>query len=750
MKLRYFLALFLLSFQFVFSQSAAITIDGNFDDWHAGLTTYTDTYENISGIDLLEIQVTNDDEFLFIRIKANQEFDITDDDTILQELGLFIDADNDANTGFDIQQDYGSELGLLFTRLYAHYNVTPYSQVSMSDLKVRIAPTVTSDEFEIAIGRHVLPDGINPLFSSATIKILVKNDDNFDRIPNIGDVFTYTFDETPVQAYTPIDINKGTAEHIRIVAYNTLLNGLLDTDRLDDFERIIKSLNPDIIGFVESYNTSEAYVKGLFDTWLPLGTVDGWYVEQHGGEVTVSRWEITQQWSHLTRQFPVLIDLPDETYHTDLLFTNAHLSCCGADTSRQDQVDQYAAFILDAKTSGGLVDLPENTPFVYGGDLNLVGLSQQLETLRTGDIQDTVTYGQGGFLDWDDTEVKEENCLQADVRMNYTWRSDSQVFPPGKLDFILFSDFTLEAEKSFVLQTELMSTGRLTNYDLQQNDTGTASDHFPVVTDFSIKTARVSPIVYLQGAGINPYEGEEHLMRDDLRRNNLLPTTSPYQDALTCEATVFDTTLSQEHNDIVDWVYLELRDPVNTAQIKYGRSALLQRDGDIVDLDGVTTAVKLNVPPADYYVAVRHRNHLGVMTVGEIELSDAIVSINFALDSNLISYGSNPQTQFGHTSGYFGMWAGNVSANDVIQYTGTSPDAPAILSEVLNDPANFLNFPTFTISEYNVHDVNLDGNVQYAGTTPDTPFILQNVLAHPGNFLNFSTYQIQEQLPEHE
>ncbi|MEM6684340.1 MAG: endonuclease/exonuclease/phosphatase family protein [Bacteroidota bacterium] len=748
MKLKYFFAFFLFSFQLVNSQSAAITIDGVFDDWHAGLTTYTDTNESISGIDLLEIQVTNDDEFLFIRIKANQEFDITDDNTILQELGLFLDTDNDSNTGFDIQQGYGSELGLLFTRLFAHYNVTPYSQVSMSDLKVRVAPTVTSDEFEIAIGRHVLPDGINPLFTSSTIKILFKNDVNFDRIPNIGSVFSYTFDETPVPAYTPIDLTKDNAEHIRIVVYNTLFNGLLEANRLDEFERIIKSLNPDIVGFVESYNTSETYVKGLFDTWLPLGTPNGWYVAQHGGEVTVSRWEITQEWNHLTRQFPVLIDLPDDTYHTDLLFTNAHLSCCGADASRQDQVDQYAAFMLDAKSAGGLINLPENTPFVYGGDLNLVGSAQQLETLKTGNIQNTATYGQGGFLDWDDTELKEENCLQADIRMNYTWRSDSQVFPPGKLDFMLFSDFTLTAEKSFVLQTELMSTARLTSYNLQQNDTGTASDHFPVVTDFSINTATVSPIVYLQGAAINPYAGEEQLMRDDLRRNNLLPTTSPYQDALTCEATVFDANIGEENNDIVDWIYIELRDPSNPAQVVFARSALLQRDGDVVDVDGVSTAVTLNVPPADYYVAIRHRNHLGVMTIGAVQLSSSIVSVNFALDSNLISYGTNPQTQSGVPAGLYGMWAGNVSADTVVQYTGTNPDAPAILSEVLNAPGNFLNFPTFAVLGYNIHDVNMDGITQYTGTAPDTPFILQNVLAHPGNFLNFSTYLIQEQLPE--
>ncbi|RKE97947.1 T9SS type A sorting domain-containing protein [Ichthyenterobacterium magnum] len=478
------LLLAFINLQLLFAQSKAITIDGVFDDWTPDLTTFVDTNENISGIDFLEIQVTNDSEFLFIKIKADAEFDLTDD-LILHDLGIFIDSDNNTSTGFDVQQGYGSELGIIFTELFAHYNVTPYSQVGFSDLKLRAAPTVTSDEFEIAIGRNAIPDGINPLFTSSTIKILLKNDSNFDKVPNVGSVFSYTFDETPVTPYTPIEINKSDISDIRIMIYNTLFNGLLEVDRVDNFENIIKIVNPDIVGFVESYNTTEAYVKSLFDAWLPLGTANGWYVERHGGEVTVSRWEITQRWDGLTRQFPVLIDLPS-SYGTDLLFTNAHLSCCGADVNRQDQADQYAAFILDAKSAGGDITLPANTPFVYGGDLNLVGFSQQLTTLKTGDIQDTASYGVGDPLDWDDSDLTEQNCLQTDIRMNYTWRSDGQGFPPGKLDFIIFSDYTLTAEKSFVLQTEEMPANRLALYGFDLLDTSSASDHFPVITDFSI------------------------------------------------------------------------------------------------------------------------------------------------------------------------------------------------------------------------------------------------------------------------
>ncbi|EDP70138.1 endonuclease/exonuclease/phosphatase family protein [Flavobacteriales bacterium ALC-1] len=477
-------ALLLLSSATALSQSAAITIDGLFDDWNSSLTTYTDTPESLSGIDILELQVTNDEDFLFIKIKTDIEFDLTDN-LVNQQIRLYIDTDNNPNTGFNIQNGYGSELGIIFKDLFAHYNVDPYSQVSFGDLRLRVAPTVTSNEFEIAIGRDQIPDGTNPLFTSSTIKILLKNNANSDELPNIGNTFSYTFDDTPTPSLIPTDISKSNPSDIRLMTYNTLFNGFNDVDRVDNFENIIRSIAPDIIGLNECWNTSETYVKSLLDTWLPTGTQNGWYVEKIGGQITLSRWEIIQEWQNLSRQFPVLIDLPS-SYPTDLLFTNAHLNCCGADQQRQDQADEYAAFILDAKSPGGNITLPENTPFIYSGDLNLVGYAQQLTTLKTGDIQDTATYGVGAPLDWDDTALKEENSIQTDLRMGYTWRSDGEGFPPGKLDFIIFSDHTLTAEKSFVLQTEVMPTDRLNLYNLNLLDTSSASDHFPVVADFSI------------------------------------------------------------------------------------------------------------------------------------------------------------------------------------------------------------------------------------------------------------------------
>jgi len=222
------------------------------------------------------------------------------------------------------------------------------------------------------------------------------------------------------------------------------------------------------------------------DTWLPLGTPDGWYVLKNGTSIIASKWNFLESWYSIDRQFPVLIDLPS-SFSTDLLFTNAHLKCCDdGDVLRQEQADQYVEFILDAKTVGGVIDLPQNTPFIYAGDLNLVGSSIPLTTLITGDIQDTATYGNGAPLDWDDTNLTDQNIIQSDVRMAYTWRKDNTQYPPGKLDFIIHSDAVINIEKSFILQTEVMSSSRLSQYGLNEFDTSNASDHFPIVSDFTI------------------------------------------------------------------------------------------------------------------------------------------------------------------------------------------------------------------------------------------------------------------------
>ncbi|WP_053002630.1 leucine-rich repeat domain-containing protein [Kordia jejudonensis] len=252
--------------------------------------------------------------------------------------------------------------------------------------------------------------------------------------------------------------------------------------------------------------------------------------------------------------------------------------------------------------------------------------------------------------------------------------------------------------------------------------------------------------VYLQGASLNPTTGEENLMRDDLRVAGLLPGISPYGDGLLIFNNTFVNNTTGE-DAIVDWVFIELRDAANNAIIVESTSALLQRDGDVVGMDAVSP-VQFTSALDHYFITVKHRNHLGVMSANTKELLSVANTLNFSDANNPITFGNNAQTDAGMPASKVGMWSGNVNGDTIVQYQGGTPDTTAILSAALNDPGNFLNFSTFIINGYNNNDVNLSGTTQYEGGAADSPLILQNVLAHPGNFLNFSTFQIQEQLPQ--
>ncbi|WP_298514274.1 hypothetical protein [uncultured Kordia sp.] len=302
--------------------------------------------------------------------------------------------------------------------------------------------------------------------------------------------------------------------------------------------------------------------------------------------------------------------------------------------------------------------------------------------------------------------------------------------------------------------TTFITLGNVDLFCIQVDDAAYSTSNWSLVepttsfSEFCGNPIQIAAKVYLQGAMLQNTDG---FMRTDLKDNNYISdNASPYADAIGMSNEVFSAT---GQDKIVDWVWIELRDATNPATIIDGKSAVLKRDGNIVEAtaNNTTTPVSFSQAPGDYYIVIKHRNHLGIMSDGALTLSNiTLTSVDFTDSNNQLTYGSNAQTTFGMPANTVGMWSGNVNGDNLVQYSGTNPDAPAILSKVLNDVGNFLNFPTYVVTGYEANDVNMDGSTQYTGTNPDTPFILQNVLAHPGNFLNFSTYQITEQLPENE
>ena len=142
--------------------------------------------------------------------------------------------------------------------------------------------------------------------------------------------------------------------------------------------------------------------------------------------------------------------------------------------------------------------------------------------------------------------------------------------------------------------------------------TGGILDHDAAVACAATKSClQLSVKVNLQGA----YHAPSGKMRSDLSQATLLPRFSPFNATDSSTTSVLHpVTAIAEDNEIVDWVTVQLRNEMDSTLVEAERSALLQRDGDVVDLDGESPVRFYDVPSGNYFVAVRTRNHLGVMT----------------------------------------------------------------------------------------------------------------------------------------
>jgi hypothetical protein len=259
--------------------------------------------------------------------------------------------------------------------------------------------------------------------------------------------------------------------------------------------------------------------------------------------------------------------------------------------------------------------------------------------------------------------------------------------------------------------------------------------------------------VFLQGAGIN-----SGLMNDLLRTNvayvpntlpasNLLPTSDPYSTNAQYSAntanfarvanTPTETVTASAFQDqvipadnIVDWVFLELRNTTTPGNaVLQTRSALLQRDGDIVDIDGVSPVYFKNVDASSYTVFVKHRNHIG-MAINPSVYTQALAlvpntKLNFsnpAFASNLVgTAGSN----FFNNGTLNMMYAGNVNGNGSLRWNAPSSDKDFLLSSPL-----ILNALSGTVlsNVYNAGDVNLNRGIRWNAPNSDKDYILSTPL----------------------
>lgn len=245
------------------------------------------------------------------------------------------------------------------------------------------------------------------------------------------------------------------------------------------------------------------------------------------------------------------------------------------------------------------------------------------------------------------------------------------------------------------------------------------------------------------------FDSNEGLMRDNLRTTQHLPLQTPYAKlgySLSGSTTLNPNLLTNtDGNALVDWVLIELRDQADPTQIQQTISALLQRDGDVVEPSTNSTILTAQLPNNDYYIAIRHLNHLGVMTANPISLSDNTVSTIDFIDPNLATWGDNARLIIAPISF---LWAGDSNQDGKVIAVGIDNDINPILGDVLLHPNNGELHANYIAEGYATTDINLDGNTIYAGNNNEINWINANTLSHPNNHTHSANFIIEQQLPE--
>ena len=181
--------------------------------------------------------------------------------------------------------------------------------------------------------------------------------------------------------------------------------------------------------------------------------------------------------------------------------------------------------------------------------------------------------------------------------------------------------------------------------------------HLLVVTEPVPTGIRLSPVVLLQGA----MEGDS--MRTLLLTRGLLPLDHPFTGAgwgsVPCDSVVMMP------DGTVDWVLIELRRGTADSTVQARKAGLLRNTGAVTETDGISPLHFPTVLPGDYFIVVRHRNHLPVMSATPVGLGSTVVNFDFTTAAAQCS-GSDVALLAG---GRYAMVAGNADGNGGIGAT---------------------------------------------------------------------------------
>lgn len=230
-----------------------------------------------------------------------------------------------------------------------------------------------------------------------------------------------------------------------------------------------------------------------------------------------------------------------------------------------------------------------------------------------------------------------------------------------------------------------------------------------MVGDYFYAGIEIDLQAFLAGA----YNATNDNMDNTLNTLSLIPTTDPYSLA---------TTVSSIPATAVDWVKIELRNKNDNTDVLFSFARFIDQSGQVIEENDGNFRMT-EVPMDAYYIAIKHRNHFGIISNSTVDLSSS-PQLSFK-STQITAYqsGASNAAMKEIESGVFALWEGDVNGDGTIVYNGGSSDRVGILDIV----GGVSNMSTVISGVYYTTDINMNGNVVYNGGSSDRIRILDNV-----------------------
>jgi hypothetical protein len=150
------------------------------------------------------------------------------------------------------------------------------------------------------------------------------------------------------------------------------------------------------------------------------------------------------------------------------------------------------------------------------------------------------------------------------------------------------------------------------------------------------------------------------------------------------------------------------------------------------------------LPSGNYFIAVRHRNHLGIATLVPRFLTPNPAVVDFSYLATQ-TYGVHAQKV---VNGANTLWPGDFNSDGKVVYQGPNNDIATLFFRIMLNEGNVEQLANFIVTGYSNADINLDGNTIYQGPGNDRSMLLLNAtLISPANTNYLSNFVILQQMP---